>query len=205
MHHSRSAAACRGQHGGQHRASAVGDRHTAHPSRRPHDELEAAAFEPPFDLHHFEEKPLVKPVPGSQGRARGPDGRSAPRDRSDAGQCKKRGRASMRKITAEDLQRNACVYIRKSTPDQLMHNPENQRRQCRLADRAKHSSKSSTTISDDRGAALPARLRATVGPNSALLASLRSIWASPLLRLGASEVAKQCKSGCATRTSKRGV
>jgi len=30
-------------------------------------------------------------VPGSQGRARGPRGSSAPRDRSDAGQRKKRG------------------------------------------------------------------------------------------------------------------
>ena len=43
----------------------------------------------------------------------------------------------MNKITAEHLQRNACVYIRQSTPDQLVHNLESQRRQYGLADRAK--------------------------------------------------------------------
>ena len=30
----------------------------------------------------------------------------------------------MNKITAEHLQRSACVYIRQSTPDQLVHNLE---------------------------------------------------------------------------------
>ena len=29
----------------------------------------------------------------------------------------------MSKITAEHLQRSACVYIRQSTPDQLVHHP----------------------------------------------------------------------------------
>ena len=43
----------------------------------------------------------------------------------------------MSKITAEHLQRNACVYVRQSTPDQLVHNLESQRRQYGLADRAK--------------------------------------------------------------------
>ena len=43
----------------------------------------------------------------------------------------------MSKITAEHLQRSACVYIRQSTPDQLVHNLESQRRQYGLADRAK--------------------------------------------------------------------
>src|SRR6202049_852208 len=43
----------------------------------------------------------------------------------------------MSKITAEHLQRNAWVYIRQSTPDQLVHNLESQRRQYGLADRAK--------------------------------------------------------------------
>src|SRR6266436_10105069 len=43
----------------------------------------------------------------------------------------------MNKITAEHLQRNACVYIRQSTPDQLVHNLESQRRQYGLADRAR--------------------------------------------------------------------
>src|SRR5215475_15729560 len=43
----------------------------------------------------------------------------------------------MSKISAEHLQRSACVYIRQSTADQLVHNLESQRRQYGLADRAK--------------------------------------------------------------------
>lgn len=43
----------------------------------------------------------------------------------------------MTKIKAEHLQRAACVYIRQSTADQLVHNLESQRRQYGLADRAK--------------------------------------------------------------------
>jgi hypothetical protein len=41
----------------------------------------------------------------------------------------------MSKITVEHLQRIACVYVRQSTPDQLVHNLESQRRQYGLADR----------------------------------------------------------------------
>jgi hypothetical protein len=43
----------------------------------------------------------------------------------------------MTKITPEHLARNACVYIRQSTADQLMHNHESRRRQYGLVDRAK--------------------------------------------------------------------
>jgi DNA invertase Pin-like site-specific DNA recombinase len=43
----------------------------------------------------------------------------------------------MTKITADHLARSACVYIRQSTPDQLIHNHESRRRQYGLADRAK--------------------------------------------------------------------
>ena len=43
----------------------------------------------------------------------------------------------MTKITAEHLARTAYVYIRQSTPDQLVHNKESQRRQYALADRAR--------------------------------------------------------------------
>jgi DNA invertase Pin-like site-specific DNA recombinase len=50
----------------------------------------------------------------------------------------------MSKITAEHLQRNAYVYIRQSTPDQLVHNLESQRRQYALAARAKQLGPSST-------------------------------------------------------------
>jgi len=43
----------------------------------------------------------------------------------------------MTKITADHLARGAFVYIRQSTPDQLVHNQESRRRQYGLADRAK--------------------------------------------------------------------
>jgi DNA invertase Pin-like site-specific DNA recombinase len=55
----------------------------------------------------------------------------------------------MSKITTEHLQRNACVYIRQSTPDQLVHNRESQRRQYGLADRAKQLGWTTVEIIDD--------------------------------------------------------
>src|SRR5437764_4476845 len=55
----------------------------------------------------------------------------------------------MSKITAEHLHRNACVYIRQSTPDQLVHNLESQRRQYGLADRAKQLGWTTIEIIDD--------------------------------------------------------
>src|SRR5258706_3814048 len=55
----------------------------------------------------------------------------------------------MNKITAEHLHRNACVYIRQSTPDQLVHNLESQRRQYGLADRARQLGWTTVEIIDD--------------------------------------------------------
>src|ERR1022692_1385799 len=55
----------------------------------------------------------------------------------------------MSKITAEHLQRNACVYVRQSTPDQLVHNLESQRRQYVLADRARQLGWTTVEIIDD--------------------------------------------------------
>ena len=55
----------------------------------------------------------------------------------------------MSKITAEHLQRIACVYIRQSTPDQLAHNLESQRRQYGLADRARQLGWTTVEIIDD--------------------------------------------------------
>src|SRR6202050_5105676 len=55
----------------------------------------------------------------------------------------------MSKISAEHLQRNACVYVRQSTPDQLVHNLESQRRQYGLADRAKQLGWTRVEIIDD--------------------------------------------------------
>jgi hypothetical protein len=49
----------------------------------------------------------------------------------------------------EHLQRNACVYIRQSTPDQLVHNLESQRRQYGLADRARQLGCTTVEIIDD--------------------------------------------------------
>ena len=55
----------------------------------------------------------------------------------------------MSKITAEHLQRIACVYVRQSTPDQLLHNLESQRRQYGLADRARQLGWTTVEIIDD--------------------------------------------------------
>lgn len=55
----------------------------------------------------------------------------------------------MSKITAEHLQRSACVYIRQSTPDQLVHNLESQRRQYALADRARQLGWTAVEVIDD--------------------------------------------------------
>src|SRR2546425_1878539 len=55
----------------------------------------------------------------------------------------------MTKITADHLGRNACVYIRQSTPDQLVHNLESQRRQYGLSDRARQLGWTTVEIIDD--------------------------------------------------------
>lgn len=43
----------------------------------------------------------------------------------------------MNKITAEHLAREAYVYVRQSTADQLLNNPESRRRQYALVERAR--------------------------------------------------------------------
>src|SRR5262252_2776575 len=55
----------------------------------------------------------------------------------------------MTKITAEHLARTAYVYIRQSTPDQLVHNKESQHRQYALADRARQLGWTGVEIVDD--------------------------------------------------------
>jgi DNA invertase Pin-like site-specific DNA recombinase len=55
----------------------------------------------------------------------------------------------MSKITAEHLARTAYVYIRQSTPDQLVHNLESQRRQYGLAARARQLGWTSVEVIDD--------------------------------------------------------
>ena len=55
----------------------------------------------------------------------------------------------MSKINAEHLARSACVYIRQSTADQLVHNLESQRRQYGLADRARQLGWTTVEVIDD--------------------------------------------------------
>ena len=55
----------------------------------------------------------------------------------------------MTKITADHLSRGAFVYIRQSTSDQLLHNPESRRRQYGLADRARQLGWTAVEVIDD--------------------------------------------------------
>jgi len=58
----------------------------------------------------------------------------------------------MNKITADHLARRACVYIRQSTPDQVQHNLESQRRQYALVNRARAlGGQDIDVIADDLG------------------------------------------------------
>src|SRR3954465_204096 len=59
------------------------------------------------------------------------------------------GRPAMTKITANHLGRAAFVYIRQSTADQLLHNPESRRRQDGLADRARQLGWTTVEVIDD--------------------------------------------------------
>jgi excisionase family DNA binding protein len=55
----------------------------------------------------------------------------------------------MSKITPDHLARQAYVYVRQSTPDQLLHNHESRRRQYGLADRARQLGWSDVVVVDD--------------------------------------------------------
>jgi excisionase family DNA binding protein len=55
----------------------------------------------------------------------------------------------MSKITPEHLARQAFVYVRQSTADQLLHNHESRRRQYGLADRARQLGWSEVVVVDD--------------------------------------------------------
>lgn len=55
----------------------------------------------------------------------------------------------MTKITSEHLSRGAYVYIRQSTADQLIHNPESRRRQYALAERARQLGWQEVVVIDD--------------------------------------------------------
>ena len=55
----------------------------------------------------------------------------------------------MTKITADHLSGGAFVYIRQSTADQLLHNPESRLRQYGLADRARQLGWTTVEVIDD--------------------------------------------------------
>src|ERR1039457_6032638 len=55
----------------------------------------------------------------------------------------------MNKITADHLARRACVYVRQSTPGQVQHNLESQRRQYALVDRARSLGWQDIDVIDD--------------------------------------------------------
>src|ERR1035438_2501421 len=61
----------------------------------------------------------------------------------------RQGRSLMSKIAPEHLARQAVVYIRQSTADQVANNLENKRRQYGLADRARQLGWSDVAIIDD--------------------------------------------------------
>src|SRR5580698_2904935 len=55
----------------------------------------------------------------------------------------------MSKIMPDHRERQAYVYVRQSTPDQLLHNHESRRRQYALADRARALGWSEVVVVDD--------------------------------------------------------
>lgn len=55
----------------------------------------------------------------------------------------------MNNITADHLARRACVYVRQSTPNQVQHNLESQRRQYALVDRARALGWQDVDVIDD--------------------------------------------------------
>jgi len=59
------------------------------------------------------------------------------------------GRTAMTRITPDHLARGAYVYVRQSTADQLIHNPESRRRQYALADRARQLGWRDVVVIDD--------------------------------------------------------
>src|SRR4051812_11028283 len=62
----------------------------------------------------------------------------------------------MSQITPDHLARGAYVYVRQSTPDQLLHNPESRRRQYALAERARQLGWTEVVVIDDDLAAASA-------------------------------------------------
>jgi DNA invertase Pin-like site-specific DNA recombinase len=96
----------------------------------------------------------------------------------------------MSKITAEHLARCAYVYVRQSTPDQLVHNHESRRRQYALADRARQLGWTRVEVIDDDlgrsgdGIARPGFERLLAAICEARVGAVLAIEASRLARNG---------------------
>jgi DNA invertase Pin-like site-specific DNA recombinase len=96
----------------------------------------------------------------------------------------------MNKITTEHLARSAYVYVRQSSPDQLMHNHESRRRQYGLADRARQLGWAAVEVIDDdlgrsgNGIARPGFERLLAAICQARVGAVLAIEASRLARNG---------------------
>jgi DNA invertase Pin-like site-specific DNA recombinase len=96
----------------------------------------------------------------------------------------------MTKITADHLARGAFVYVRQSTPDQLVHNQESLRRQYGLAGRAKELGWATVEVVDDDlgrsggGVTRPGFERLLAAICDGRVGAVFAIEASPLARNG---------------------
>lgn len=96
----------------------------------------------------------------------------------------------MNKITSEHLVRDAYVYIRQSTPDQLLKNPESRRRQYALETRARSLGWENVIVIDDDlgrsggGAARPGFERLLAAICAGSVGAVLAIEASRLARNG---------------------
>src|ERR1700739_802531 len=94
----------------------------------------------------------------------------------------------MNKITAEHLARAAYIYVRQSTPDQLLNNPESRRRQYALASRARALGwENVIVIDDDLGRSGSGQLRPGF---ERLLAAICAGGAGAVLAIEASRLAR---------------
>jgi excisionase family DNA binding protein len=96
----------------------------------------------------------------------------------------------MNKITSEHLVRDAYVYIRQSTPDQLLKNPESRRRQYALETRARSLGWGNVIVIDDDlgrsggGAARPGFERLLAAICAGTVGAVLAVEASRLARNG---------------------
>jgi DNA invertase Pin-like site-specific DNA recombinase len=96
----------------------------------------------------------------------------------------------MSRITPDHLARQAYVYVRQSTPDQLLHNHESRRRQYGLSDRARQLGWSEAVVIDDDlgrsggGIARPGFERLLVAICEGLVGIVLAVEASRLARNG---------------------